>query len=128
MILLQWSDLADFAAQGQNKCGLWMRTPSPPDAKQNHFFMPPSCFTLQGHLTLATPLQLACSLRCGVSGGEHTTAAPCSPNEMPVREGASRTVKVKKKKKTLLGCSCTTSRVPGEAIEVLTAGPGRASN
>lgn len=61
--------------------------------------LPPSSFTLQGRLTLATPLQLACSLWCGLSGGEHTSAAPCSPNEMPVSEGASRTVKKKPDKK-----------------------------
>lgn len=60
--------------------------------------LPPSSFTLQGRLTLATPLQLACSLWCGLSGGEHTSAAPCSLNEMPVSEGASRTVKKKQKK------------------------------
>lgn len=61
--------------------------------------LPPSSFTVQGRLMLATPPQLACSLWCGLSGGEHTGAAPRSPNEMPVSEGACGTVKVKKKKK-----------------------------
>lgn len=116
---LQWSDLADSAAQGQDKkegspplC--------PPDAAQNHFsasFPPP--FTPQGRLTLATPLQLACSLWCALSGGRRMSAAPCSPNEMPVNEGASGTVRVKKKKinfkkkekEKLPGCSRTTTWV-----------------
>lgn len=137
MILLQRSDLADFSAQGQNECSLWIGTLAHQTLNKTTFLSLLPSFTLQGHLTLATPLQLACSLWCGLSGGEHTTAAPCSTNEMPVREGASGTVKVKNKiiffkkkerKKTLLGCSCTTSRVPEEAIEVCTAGSGRASN
>lgn len=48
---------------------------------------------------LATPLQLACSLWRGLSGGEHTSTVLCSPNEMPVSEGACGTVKVKKKER-----------------------------
>lgn len=44
---------------------------------------------------LATPPQLACSPWRGLSGGEHASMALCSPNEMPVSEGACGTVKVK---------------------------------
>lgn len=81
---------------------------------------------------LATPPQLACSLWRGLSGGEHTSTAPCSPNEMPVSEGACGTVKEggekNKKIKNLPGCLCTTSWVVEETIEVHTAGPGRAGN
>ena len=127
-----------FPAQGQDKkrffffffCG---REPPPAHQtlnkkKKKKPSPPPSSFTIQGRLMLATPPQLACSLWCGLSGGEHTSAAPRSPNEMPVSEGACGTVKVKKKKKkkTLRGCPRTRSWVVEETIEVHTAGPGKA--
>lgn len=69
----------------------------PPDAKTKPLLLPPSSFTIQGRLMLATPPQLACSLWRGLSGGEHKSTAPCSPNEMPVSEGACGTVKLQKK-------------------------------
>lgn len=91
-----WSDLADFAAQGQDKSGFGGgEPPFPPDAITKPLLCLPSSFTLQGHLMLATPLQLACSLWRGLSGGEHASTALRSPNEMPVSEGACETVKVR---------------------------------
>ncbi|TNN75499.1 hypothetical protein EYF80_014311 [Liparis tanakae] len=45
-------------------------------------------------LMLATPLQLACSLWRGLSGGKHASAALCSPNETPVGNGARGAVKM----------------------------------
>jgi len=71
---------------------------------------------------LATPLQLACSPWRGLSGGERTSAALCSPNETPVSNGACGAVEVRRKKiPNFPGCLCTTSWVVEETIEEHTA-------